>query len=231
MSDTTSNCKEVFSIYDVSIMLSTKASDLLKIQKDLDLSFSTDNQGEYTYDTAAITAFQKIIELMDVGFSNKQIKLLLPFLSKISSLNSEGILLLKSKLEANGFNANKDNSEYETHLDVPPTKEEEPVDFDSNYSENALTQSNSLDQILEGSINQGFQDFSKQLARNVAIAVSKEMNMHILSIKSEQDLRITALENSMKEYKAMATSSNNKPAFHRNSKKNRSSTTCIPVNY
>lgn len=231
MSDTISNRKGNFSIYDVSIMLSAKAGDLLKIQKDLDLHFDIDNEGQYTYDTEALATFQKIIELIDVGFSTKQIKLLLPFLSKIANLNSDGILLLKNKLEANGFKPNNDNSEYETHLDDTPQPEEEPVDYDSNYSESSHTQTNSLDQILEGSISQSFQDFSKQLARNVAIAVSKEMNMHILSIKAEQDLRITALENAMEEYKALTVSQNNKPAFHRNSKKNRSSTTCIPVNY
>lgn len=231
MSDTISNRKGNFSIFDVSIMLSAQTKDLLIIQKDFNLPYSTDDQGQYTYDSTELATFQKIIELMNVGFSKEQIKLLIPFLPKIATLDSNGILLLKNKLEANGFSYNADNSDYESHLDDIPVPEEEPVDVDTNYSENAINDPGSFNQILEGSIDESFQDFSKQLARNVALAVSKEMNMHILSIKAEQDLRITALENSLEEYKSATFPTNKKSAFHRNSKKNRSSTTCIPVNY
>ena len=173
---------------------------------------------------------EKIVELMDAGFSIEQINLLAPFLSKIATLNTEGILLLKSKLEAYGFDTPPNNDgTYETHLDdEPPEPEEEPLDVDANYSEMSSCDSEELNGLIEGSINQSFQDFSRHLAGSVALAVSKEMNMHILSIKAEQDLRITNLENIMEEYKTLFPQ-NNKPAFRRNSKKNRSSSSCIPL--
>ena len=172
---------------------------------------------------------EKIVELIDAGFSIEQIQLLTPFLSKLSTLDSEGILLLKSKLDAHDLHITKDESSYETHLDdAPQEPEEEPIDMDSNYSEISSTDSTELNQLIECSISQSFQDFSRQLARTVALAVSKETNMHILSVKAEQDLRITALENIMEEYKLLLPQ-NNKSVFRRNSKKNRSSSSCIPL--
>ncbi|MBQ8730937.1 MAG: hypothetical protein IJY81_07145, partial [Lachnospiraceae bacterium] len=46
---------------------------------------------------------KKILELMEYGFTSSQIKLLLPFWDKISTLKTDGIALLKEKMELGGF--------------------------------------------------------------------------------------------------------------------------------
>lgn len=171
----------------------------------------TNNQEEPTYITDGTPTSNKLLELMDAGFSTEQIKLLMPFLDKISTLDSDGLSLLKSRLE---------------EATIP----------DTNHSEITLLSDDPLQEekneyfgpLVEFSVNQSFEDISRHLAKTVALAVSKEINMHILSVKAEQDLRITALENALLEQKSIS-SSKNKSAFPRNSKKNRSTSTCVPL--
>jgi len=198
----------------------------------------TKTHEEPTYMTDTAFSSNELLGLIDAGFSTEQIKLLIPFMDKISTLNHEGLVLLKSRLDENLFSSvAEDNSQYETHLDTTSDNTaKESEDPDVNYSEISVHKEESLPEgtdkpfgnLVEFSVNKSFEDISRQLAKAVALAVSKEINMHILSIKAEQDLRITALENIVQEYKSLLNS-NNKPIFHRNSKKNRSNSACVPL--
>ena len=202
----------------------------------------TNNQEEPTYITDGTPTSNKLLELMDAGFSTEQIKLLMPFLDKISTLDSDGLSLLKSRLDEGGFSS-QDNSTYkeentqlETHQDSQPETLEKTTDSDTNHSEISLLDDDALQEekseyfghLVEFSVSQSFEDISRHLAKTVALAVSKEVNMHILSVKAEQDLRITALENALLEQKSIPNTKN-KSAFPRNSKKNRSTSTCVPL--
>ena len=158
---------------------------------------------------------KKILELMEYGFTSSQIKLLLPFWDKISTLKTDGIALLKEKMELGGFCEASPLCDNEDEADA----KNDSLDASDKGQ---LPAANSFVQIIDTSISESFNEMSRHVAQNVALAVSKEVNMHILSIKEEQDMRITNLEKSIEECRLFIQNTYNKPVFQRRSKKNRS---------
>ena len=158
---------------------------------------------------------KKILELMEYGFTSSQIKLLLPFWDKISTLKTDGLALLKEKMELGGFCEASPLCDNEDEADAKNDS------LDASDKEQ-LPAANSFVQIIDTSISESFNEMSRHVAQNVALAVSKEVNMHILSIKEEQDMRITNLEKSIEECRLFIQNTYNKPVFQRRSKKNRS---------
>lgn len=158
---------------------------------------------------------KKILELMEYGFTSNQIKLLIPFWDKISTLKTDGLALLKEKMELGGFCEASPLCDNEDEADAKNDS------LDASDKEQ-LPAANSFVQIIDTSISESFNEMSRHVAQNVALAVSKEVNMHILSIKEEQDMRITNLEKSIEECRLFIQNTYNKPVFQRRSKKNRS---------
>ena len=158
---------------------------------------------------------KKILELMEYGFTSSQIKLLLPFWDKISTLKTDGLALLKEKMELGGFCEASPLCDNEDEADA----KNDSLDASDKGQ---LPAANSFVQIIDTSISESFNEMSRHVAQNVALAVSKEVNMHILSIKEEQDMRITNLEKSIEECRLFIQNTYNKPVFQRRSKKNRS---------
>lgn len=158
---------------------------------------------------------KKILELMEYGFTSNQIKLLIPFWDKISTLKTDGLALLKEKMELGGFCEASPLCDNEDEADA----KNDSLDASDKGQ---LPAANSFVQIIDTSISESFNEMSRHVAQNVALAVSKEVNMHILSIKEEQDMRITNLEKSIEECRLFIQNTYNKPVFQRRSKKNRS---------
>ncbi len=163
-----------------------------------------------------LSKFEVEDRLVALGFSTRQISLLIPFYSKIHILDDSGLMLLKEKLEAFGF-----VSEDKPSSTIEPISDEEikelsavcmPItDLDNDCPKQEAEQekespSTDFPQVIESTINTNLSQMTKDLARNIAIAVSKEINMHILTIKEEQDQRITALENQMANLKPRSSS-------------------------
>lgn len=166
---------------------------------------------------------KKILELMEYGFTSNQIKLLIPFWDKISTLKTDGLALLKEKMELGGFCEASPLCDNEDEADAKnDSLEASTPSAEDNSDKKQLPATNSFVQIIDTSINESFNEMSRHVAQNVALAVSKEVNMHILSIKEEQDMRITNLEKSIEECRLFIQNTYNKPVFQRRSKKNRS---------
>ncbi|BCN32833.1 helix-turn-helix domain-containing protein [Anaeromicropila herbilytica] len=172
-------------ISDASKKVDVEPHVLRYWEEELSLAIPRNEMGHRYYRDEDIQLLKTVKTLKDQGFQLKAIKMLLPDIGKVESLDPQSILLLREELNQ--------KAEQENGEDIIDTKNGTSLVINHEESETDITKANKMEQfreIMNDLIGNALKENNTAISDTVSIAVSnsviKEMD-YLLRLKEERE--------------------------------------------
>lgn len=172
-------------ISDTSKKVDVEPHVLRYWEEELNLAIPRNEMGHRYYRDEDIQLLKTVKILKDQGFQLKAIKMLLPDIGKIESLDPQSILLLREELN--------EKAEFENGEDNIETKSETSLMINHEKSETDVTKTNKMEQfreIMNDLIGNALKENNTAISDTVSVAVSnsvvKEVD-YLLRLKEERE--------------------------------------------
>ncbi|HCR39787.1 MAG TPA: MerR family transcriptional regulator, partial [Lachnospiraceae bacterium] len=164
-------------------------------EKELELPIARNEMKNRYYRETDIVLLQTIKNLKDQGFQLKAIKMVLPNISKIETLDSQTILKLKDKLNGRVMDMVKDekvpDTESEMESGTSLITKEEPHEIAEKTHDKVEQFMSIMNQIILSALKENNAELKEEIGTNVTENVVKEMKflMRLREEKEEERFR------------------------------------------
>lgn len=204
--------EQLYRISDVAAMLNIKSHVIRNWENELGIETPRSDSGYRFYTEDTVSMLKLVKRLKDIGFSLKQIRLLLPNIFSLQNASDKELSILKSRLdscqimenvsdkavrpvsEADSINKEAVSNQSEAgHVDCASSK---VTYFPANNVTN--TGNELMEEFIKNVIADAFSEnidaLSKELSKSVAELVSKEMNYQLIQHENLINDRLKAME-------------------------------------
>jgi len=187
-------------ISDASKLVDVEQHTLRYWQDELKLDITRNALGHRMYSEEDISTFKKIKALKDKGFQLKAIKMVLPDLGKIETLDPASLLKLKEATNQEGLQG-EDTMEEEKSIAATEPKDDTTQLV--NPTEDKLVQFRSIMKgIMADALKENNIELSDSVSMNVTNSVIKEMD-YLLRMKEErEEERYKQFDRLLREYQS-----------------------------
>lgn len=187
-------------ISDASKLVDVEQHTLRYWQDELKLDITRNALGHRMYSEEDICTFKKIKALKDKGFQLKAIKMVLPDLGKIETLDPASLLKLK---EATNQEEVQGEEPMEEAKSIVTTESKEDTTQLTNASENKMGQFRTImKSIMADALRENNVELSDTVSMNVTNSVIKEMD-YLLRMKEErEEERYKQFDRLLREYQS-----------------------------
>lgn len=161
-------------------------------EDELNLLIDRNEMGHRYYKDSDIELLKTIKQLKEQGFQLKAIKMLLPNLNKIESLDNQTMVKLKNELNGKVIDMWKDEEgigqEHEEGTSIITSTKEHEI----SESQDKMNQFKAImSQIIKSALKENNSELSNELSCGVTDSIVKEMNflMHLQEEKEEERFR------------------------------------------
>ena len=169
---------------------------------ELSLSINGNEMGHRYYKDSDIELLKTIKQLRDQGFQLKAIKMLLPNLNQLESLDSHTMAKLKNELNGKVIEMCKDEystlQEHEEGTSLITSENKDEIEADANDKMGQFKAI--MNQIIMSALKDNNAELSENISSNVTDSVVKEMNFLMRLQEEKEEERYKKFDATLRDY-------------------------------
>ncbi|NLP16336.1 MAG: MerR family transcriptional regulator [Clostridiales bacterium] len=191
-----------YMISEASKRVGVESHTLRYWEEELDLPIGRNEMGHRYYKDSDIELLKTIMKLKEQGFQLKAIKMLLPKLNQLDSMDSHTMVKLKNELNGKVIEMWKDDNDN--------TQEQEErtslITSDNNHEIDANPQDKMgqfkaiMNQIIKSALKENNTELSGEISSNVTEAVVKEMSFLMRLQEEKEEERYRKFDATLRDY-------------------------------
>lgn len=189
-------------ISEASKRVGVESHTLRYWEDELDLPIDRNEMGHRYYRDSEIELLRMIKQLKEQGFQLKAIKMILPNLSQLESLDSQTMVKLKDELngKVNEMWEDENNTmqEHEDGTSLITGEDKEEIETDTH---DKMSQFKALmNQIIRSALKDNNSELSEEISSNVTGSVVKEMNFLMRLQEEKEEERYRKFDATLRDY-------------------------------
>lgn len=188
-------------ISEASKRIGVESHTLRYWEDELGLPISRNEMEHRYYRDSDIELFRTIKQLKEQGFQLKAIKMLLPNLNKLESLDSQTIIRLKNELNGRVIDMWENEKGSEQKNDEGTSLITKDADHDIMEPQDKMGQFKAImSQIITAALKENNTELSDDISSNVTSSVVKEMNFLMRLQEEKEEERYRKFDATLRDY-------------------------------
>ncbi|MBH1940705.1 MerR family transcriptional regulator [Mobilitalea sibirica] len=189
-----------YMISEASKRIEVEAHVLRYWEDELELPISRNEMGHRYYKAADIELLKTVKHLKEQGFQLKAVKMLLPNIHKLDSLDSQTVIRLRDKLNGKVFEMLNDDKQQENIEGTSLITNEKKHEIKEETNDKMGQFKAIMNQIIMSALKENNTLLSEEISMNVTDGVIKEMNYLMRLQEEKEEERYKKFDATLRDY-------------------------------